>query len=185
MVRFHLDRPVQIESTAASVLEVIGGTHVTGDPILPDPYKSNGLDGGPTDAVLALTTLAFAAVVVALLVLVARRHSERDLLVAAFGVTLAFVALGKVFSPQYVCWLLPLAAIAWVEGQRLAAGLTAAASLLTQAWFPVRYFDLVHQRDWAVAAVALRNLMLLVALGATVRALARSPGRAAAPAQPG
>lgn len=185
MVRFHLDRPVQIESTAATVLEIVGGSHVTGPPVLDDPYKSNGLDGGAADAVLALSTLALVAVTAALLALVARRHADRDLILGAFGVTLAFVALGKVLSPQYVCWLLPLAAVAWAAGERIAAGLTALASLLTQLWFPDRYLDVVFQKDWAVAAVAFRNALLLVALGATVRALARSPAPARASARRG
>ena len=43
---FHLDRPVQIESTPASVLLAVGGSYVTGDPIRPDRFKSNGLAGG-------------------------------------------------------------------------------------------------------------------------------------------
>jgi CPA1 family monovalent cation:H+ antiporter len=61
MVRFHLERPVQIESTAATVLEVVGGSSVTGDPIIHDAYKSNGLDGGAADAVQALFAVALAA----------------------------------------------------------------------------------------------------------------------------
>ena len=45
--RFHLDRPVQIESTPATVLSALGDSHVTGTAARPDEFKSNGLDGGP------------------------------------------------------------------------------------------------------------------------------------------
>jgi uncharacterized membrane protein len=180
MVRFHLDRPVQIESTAATILELTGGTHVTGHPVTEDRFKSNGLAGGPADAVLALTTLLLVASATAVIVLTARRHERRGLVLGALAVTLAFVALGKVLSPQYVCWLLPLAALAAAHGARLAAALTAAAALTTQLWFPRHYFDVVFQHAWAVTAVGVRNLLLLTALAATARALARSPRPAAA-----
>jgi hypothetical protein len=176
LVRFHLERPVQIESTPAAILSVLGGTRVTGTPANPDPYKSNGLEGGPADAVAVLCTLALAASL-AMSIAVARR----DLLLGSFAATLAFVALGRVLSPQYVCWLAPFAAVAWARGHRLPAVLVAAASLLTQAWFPRHYFDLVDRHDWAVAAVVLRDVLLLAALVATVRAAARSPSRGAAP----
>ncbi len=77
MVEFHLDRPVQIESTAASVLELTGGSHVTGDPVAPDRFKSNGLDGGAADAVAALSTLALLLAAALILRLAARRPTAR------------------------------------------------------------------------------------------------------------
>jgi hypothetical protein len=185
MVRFHVDRPVQIESSAASVLEVLGGSHVTGHPVSEDRFKSNGLAGGSADVVLALTTLASLAAVAGLTVLAARRPRVDALILGAFGVTLALVALSKVLSPQYLCWLLPLAAVAWTHGGRLPAALTAGAALLTQLWFPSHYFDVVYQHGWAVTAVAVRNALLLAALAATARALARSPRRASVAPRPG
>jgi hypothetical protein len=87
----------------------------------------------------------------------------------------AFVAFGKVLSPQYVCWMLPLAAVAATRGAPLGAALTALAALVTQLWFPNHYFDVVNQHAWAVVLVGVRNAILLLALAATVRALARSP----------
>ena len=67
-----------------------------------------------------------------------------------------------------------------VAPRLLGPALVAAAALTTQLWFPTRYFDVVHQHAWAVVAVGVRNGLLLLALAATVRALARSPRRAAA-----
>jgi hypothetical protein len=98
---------------------------------------------------------------------------------AALAITLAFVAFGKVLSPQYLCWLLPLAAVAAGRGAILGPALVAAAALTTQLWFPSRYFDVVYQHPWALWAVGVRNALLLTALAATARALARSPRRAA------
>jgi hypothetical protein len=175
MVEFHLQRPVQIESTAASVIEVVGGSYVTGDPIRHDRFKSNGLDGGAADAIGVLSTLALLGAGVAIVALAARRPSRDALVVAALAVVVAFVAFGKVLSPQYVCWMLPLAAVAATRGAPLGAALTALAALVTQLWFPNHYFDVVNQHAWAVVLVGVRNAILLLALAATVRALARSP----------
>jgi hypothetical protein len=180
MVQFHLDRPVQIESTAATVLEITGGSHVTGDPVLHDRFKSNGLDGGGADLVAALGTLALLVAAAGILRLTARRPTRDGLALAALAITLAFVVFSKVLSPQYVVWLLPLAAVAAGYGHRLAPALVAVASLTTQLWFPARYFDVVYQHAWAVVAVGVRNVLLLAALAATVRALARSPLRVGA-----
>ena len=180
MIRFHLDRPVQIESTAATILEVAGGSRVTGDPVRHDDYKSNGLDGGAAGAVSVLCTLALALTALLLLALAARRPSRDGLILASLAITLAFVGFGKVLSPQYLVWLLPLAAVAAGCGTYLAPALIAAAGLVTQLYFPGHYFDVVFQHAWAVVAVGVRNALLLLALAATARALARSPSRAAA-----
>jgi hypothetical protein len=175
MVDFHLDRPVQIESTAATVLEITGGSSVTGDPVRHDRFKSNGLDGGAAEVVAALSMLALLLSAALILRLAARRPTREGLVLGSLAVTLAFVVFSKVLSPQYVIWLLPFAAVAAGHGYRLAPALVAAASLTTQLWFPANYFDVVYQHAWAVVAVGVRNALLLAALVATVQALARSP----------
>jgi hypothetical protein len=180
MVRFHLQRPVQIESTPASVIEVVRGSYVTGDPIRPDRFKSNGLDGGAADAIAAVCSLLAVAAALAVVALAARRPSRDALLLAALAAVLAFVGFSKVLSPQYLLWLLPLAAVVIGRGHVVAGALVWAAALVTQLWFPVHYWDVVHQHAWAVTAVGVRNLLLLAALAATARALARSPRHAAA-----
>jgi uncharacterized membrane protein len=175
--RFHLDRPVQIESTPASVLFALGGSDVTGTNVRPDRFKSNGLDGGHADAVERI----FAVLLVLALWLVAwlatRRPGERHMTLCGFAALLAFVTLGKVFSPQYVIWLAPFAALAWVWGQRAVALLTAAAIVLTHVEFPSRYFDLINVKTDVVAIVAARNTLLLAALGVLLAALASERGQ--------
>jgi uncharacterized membrane protein len=176
---FHLERPVQIESTPATVLFALGGSQVTGTNLRPDRFKSNGLDGGRARLVAALFAAALVLALVAVVALAGRGGDVRHLVLTGFAALLAFVALGKVLSPQYVIWLAPFAALAWVWGQRAVAALTAAAIVLTHVEFPSRYFDLINVRTDVVLVVAARNALLLVALGLLVAALTRPAGAAA------
>ena len=66
-------------------------------------------------------------------------------------------------SPQFLIWLVPLVAL--VRGRRgLAAGATFALALvLTQLWFPFRYWPLVlHFAAFPSWMVFLRDLTLVV-----------------------
>ena len=186
---FHLQRPVQIESTPASVLFALGGSDVTGTNRRPDRFKSNGLDGGRAGEVAACFAVALVLVLVAIVALAGRSPDPRQLVMCGFAALLAFVTLGKVFSPQYVIWLAPFAALAWVWGARAVALLTLGAIVLTHVEFPSRYFDLINVQTGVVLVVAARNALLLAALIALAAALARSPRRAwaaprSAPARP-
>jgi hypothetical protein len=161
------------------VLFALGGSQVTGTNLRPDRFKSNGLDGGEARLVAALFAAALVLALVAVVALAGRGGDVRHLVLTGFAALLAFVALGKVLSPQYVIWLAPFAALAWVWGQRAVAALTAAAIVLTHVEFPSRYFDLINVRTDVVLVVAARNALLIVALGLLVAALTRPAGAAA------
>ena len=72
---------------------------------------------------------------------------------------------GKVLSPQFLIWLIPV--IPLVRGRRglTAAGLLGAALVLTQLWFPYRYWQLALHfgtlQSWLVLA---RDLVLVALL---------------------
>ncbi len=172
---FHLDRPVQIESTPASVLFALGGSEVTGTNLRPDRFKSNGLDGGHADLVAAIFAVLVLLALAAVAWLATRRGDARHMVMAGFAALLAFVTLGKVFSPQYVIWLAPFAALAWAWGRRAVALLTAGAIALTHVEFPSRYFDLINEHTGVIVVVAARNALLLAALAVLAVALARAP----------
>ena len=81
----------------------------------------------------------------------------------------AFVALGKVLSPQFLLWLVPLVPL--VRGRRglAASALLAVALVLTQAWFPRQYWDYATGLDRGVAGlVVARDLVLLALLAVLV-----------------
>lgn len=182
--RYHVDRPVQIESTPASILWLVGGSEVTGSTTTPDAFGSNGLVGGAADALRVLFAVLAAAALALCAYLAARRPDERQLLLCSAAAVVAFVALGKVFSPQYVAWLAPFAALLLARGERLAAGLIAAAVVLTAVEFPRLYLDLVEGDHGVALLVGVRNAALLAALGvliARAAGAARSPRPAGAP----
>jgi hypothetical protein len=128
------------------------------------------------------------AVVVALWVSFARGPADRERLVRYFAATVcAFIVLGKVLSPQFLIWLIPLVPL--VAGRRglIASSLLGLALVLTQFWFPTRYWALVN--DYATAAswlVFTRDLVLLAIIAVLVlpvRELALRRAPAAEPAK--
>ena len=89
--------------------------------------------------------------------------SRYELAAYAAAVLTAFVALGKVLSPQFLIWLVPVVPLA---RRRFATALLLAALVLTQLWFPFRYWDLVREFDpFASWLVLVRDLVLVALLG--------------------
>jgi hypothetical protein len=85
---------------------------------------------------------------------------------AAAAAVCAYVAFGKVLSPQYLIWLVPLVAL--VPGRRGLAAivLLVVACLVTQWWTPTRYGDYKNEFRWAW--LVLGRDLLLVTLFATL-----------------
>lgn len=165
------DRPLQLESLGASVLLV---AHRLGlyEAVVESSHGSQNLAGSLPDALAVAQTVA-QALAVGLVWLVFAR-SSRDparLLAASAAAVTAFVAFGKVLSPQFMIWLLPLVPLVAARGAVAALVLFAAALVATQAWFPSRYWDAVAL-EGVVWVVLVRDL-LLVALFAAVLVTAR------------
>jgi hypothetical protein len=84
--------------------------------------------------------------------------------------TMAFlVGIGKVYSAQYVVWLVALGAAALTLAPRRtrpAALVLVALPALTYWYFPVRYLQLVQLRDWpSILVLLVRDLVTLVVAG--------------------
>ena len=106
--------------------------------------------------------------------------AERFCLFAAATVT-AFVAFGKVLSPQYLIWLVPFVAL--LRGRRglAAIALLGAACLLTQWWTPTRYGAYKDEFRWAWVVLS-RDLAFVVLFAVLAWPAGRAPSakRAAA-----
>jgi hypothetical protein len=164
---FHaqIARPLQLESLGGSVL--MGLHHVAGTNLhVVTTFGSQNLTGTGAHAAEIVTTAAGALALLTVWLLYARRPADGERLVAhAAAAVAAVLAFGKVFSPQFVIWLVPLVPL--VRGRRglAAGGLLASALVLTQLWFPHHY--------WALAqGFALRESSLLLARDLAIVALA-------------
>jgi uncharacterized membrane protein len=162
-------RPLQIESLAASVLTTFS------HPVVINTHGSFNLAN--EDRLASLTTVLMLAVLVALWVGFARGPATGDRLVRYTAACIcAFVALGKVLSPQFLIWLVPLVPL--VRGVRgiVASLLLVAAFVATQIFFPQRYFEYVFHLHlaWVVLVRNLILVALLVTLSLPGRARARS-----------
>jgi hypothetical protein len=169
-VRYHVERPVQIESLPASAINALDSLGA-GEPESVASHRSDGLRHPAAGVLAGASLLALLALVGVLTRRAPRDGDARGLVFAALTVVLAFATLGKVLSPQYVIWLVPLGALAFAWRLHALAGAVALAALLTQVEFPARYFDLVEREPFPIVVVALRNLVLLAALGLAMRAL--------------
>jgi uncharacterized membrane protein len=150
-------RPLQIESLAASVLTTFG------HPTVISSHGSLNLAG--QGSLATVTTIAEVAALVALWVGFGHgRASEDRFLRYAAACLCAFVAFGKVLSPQFLIWLVPTVAL--VRGRRgyLATIALTAAWVATDVFFPQRYFEYIFQLHLAWLVLG-RDLLLLGLLG--------------------
>jgi len=155
----QFSRPLQVESLGAAFLTTFG------HPSIVSTHGSQNIAGhGALDAMLsAVGTIAVLAAWIAF----ARGPVTRDRFVRyAVAAACAFVAFDKVLSPQYLLWLIPLVPL--VRGRRglAATALLTVACVLTQVWFPQRYF--AYANDFQLAWVVLLRDLVLVALFAVL-----------------
>jgi len=165
-LRGQLDRPLQIESAGSAVL--LAAHHVFGMGLGWDnSHGSDNLSGPVAVAAAVVSTVAQAALLLWIWLRFAARGASAGaatLADASLAALLAFVALGKVASPQFLLWLLPVAAL--VAGRRgcLALAALSVASGLTRGWFPDRYRLLVFHFDGLASALVLARDLVLVGL---------------------
>ena len=167
---FHTQfaRPLQLESLGAAVL--IARHHLTGTRLFVETsYGSQNVIGPGAHTAAIVTSVVAVLALAAVYVAFARLSPDTDELLryasAAVAVTLAF---GKVFSPQFLIWLIPLVPL--VRGRRgvRASSLFFASLVLTQLWFPERYWPLANllaaTQSWELLARDLAVVGLAVVL---------------------
>ena len=199
-LRYHADRPLQIESTYAALLGLWQIWH-PGTLRVALTFGSFNVvpvaDGTPAPLYAKLAGPLLLAALGALYVFTAQRlralgrrsgpetgSGQARLALAqraALAALVLFMVLGKVCSPQYLVWLLPLGVSLSLRARspRLVWWLLFSCAL-TQVIVPGVYHALRELRPWACALVLVRNLALAVW---AIKLLRASPVQAQAQAQ--
>ncbi len=168
----QLSRPLQIESLGAAFY--LAAHHLLGLHVeMRSGYGSQNLYGAGTWAAAVLLSVVQLGALV--WIWLRRPASAEELVRWSAAALVAFVALGKVLSPQFLIWLVPVVAlVGGLRGLR-ASWLLLAGLGLTQLWFPSRYWDLVRELDPLVSGLVLARDLVLIGLLIT---LVRGPRRA-------
>ncbi len=192
-IRAQLTRGVQVESlpgNAVVALSVaadklgLGALGVGVDEGGTGEVRSADVTGALGQVAGTLGGLAAIAIVVALWIAAWRRTeaSSTRLVRDCAAVVAAQLALGRVLSPQFVLWLVPLVPLVAGRRGRMASTFLAIALVATHLWFPDLYRDYVNERGAAETAYLLvRNALLLAILAVLAAPPAirpfRSPSR--------
>jgi Glycosyltransferase family 87 len=171
----QLSRPLQIESLGSALY--LAAHHLVGlDVEMRSGHGSQNLHATGTEVAAVLFSLVQIGVLVWIW---SRRPGTAEELVRWSAAALvAFVALGKVLSPQFLIWLVPaVPLVAGLRGLR-ASMLLVAALVLTQLWFPSRYWDLARELDPLPSTLVLvRDVVLVVLLVVLLMDRRREPAR--------
>jgi hypothetical protein len=182
------DRGIEVESVLASPFMV---AHWFGYPVkVVHAYGSFQLSGPGVSAVASfaeLLTVAGVGIVLWWRLLRFRPRSWTPALMydTAFTVVLVLVVTSRVLSPQYLIWLLGLAAVVLTENGPLRratvvarpAWLTVCCVMICQFEFPILFGEVMGGQFWGTALVALRNLVLVCACVQALRALWQAGAR--------
>jgi uncharacterized membrane protein len=161
----QLGRPLQLESLGAALL--IAAHHVADVRlVLHSDHGSQNIETGAAGVLAVLTSIAQVAGIVWAAWAFARGPATKERLVVACAAAIAaFMAFNKVFSPQFMIWLVPVVALVrgWWPRTLLAASL-----VLTQLWFPRDYWHLSLEfrarESWLLLARDLFVVALFVVL---------------------
>ncbi len=174
-LRFHAARGIQIESTWSTIAMILSTAKIA--PAYPQhEFGAFHMKGvlAPFFSATSVPALFLFALVPQLLMLRGER-TQRRVLAAAMATVIGFLVGGKILSPQFLLWVVPLLALT-MDSALLAAGALAVVGLTT-AVYPY-LSPALEQRapghGWALLCVGTRN-MLLLALYAAMVARAAAP----------
>jgi len=171
----QLSRPLQIESLGAALY--LAAHHLLGlDLALRSGHGSQNLHA--TGTAVAAVLLSLVQLAALAWIWLRRPGTAEELVRWSAAALVTFVALGKVLSPQFLIWLVPVVPlVAGLRGLR-ASVLFAGGLVLTQLWFPSRYWDLARELDPLVSSLVLvRDVVLVALLVVLLRGSRREPAR--------
>jgi hypothetical protein len=168
---YHLDRPIQIESTPASAEMVLMAFGVKGTSSF--EYGSVNLHTDYAPALVAQANIALAVVVLGSGAVAATgRFDRKSLALLLAAVLAASLFLSKVLSPQFFLFLLPVLVILPLSagsGSRIRPTLIVVLYALTGTIFPWAYNGLTELHPAWCAVLLVRNTCLGLLAGSLLR----------------
>jgi hypothetical protein len=171
-LRFQGGRGIQLESSYASLL-LLANQIVPFGLAHQASHNAHDVVGPGVHAAGALAKLLQPLSVLAVSWLAHRRRL--DLLAACAAVLVAALLTANVFSPQFLIWLLPLAAVPLARSP-IGTLTLLAATALTAAIFPALYPRLIQGATGPVLVLCARNLLLALVLVQVLRPQAAPAG---------
>ncbi len=171
-VNRQVARPLQVESLGSALF--VAAHELAG--LRLHVVKSHGSDnivGHWPDVVGAASGVLTVLALLLVYWLYARgRPSPERLVAACAAAVVAYVGFTKVFSPQYLVWLVPLVPLVGGRVGLRASVLFAVVLGMTQIWEPYRYFDYYTTfAPWLAWLVVARDLLVVAMLWLLVQPL--------------
>ena len=177
---YHVERPLQLESTWSSPL-LLASKYSGYSVSIMNSYGSHNVFSSLSNTLASLSAPVTMLVMLAGYGVYWSRSRDDSAAVWDSSQVIRFAAVivaififgGKVFSPQFLIWLLPLIPLIKGRDRGIILGVFAAVLLLTQWEFPARYWELYLLQKQLVLEVAARNALL----GLLIVIMMVSPGR--------
>jgi hypothetical protein len=170
MLRYHGARGLHVEAALGTVygtLRALVGSPAKG--VL--DYGSFNFHGAVPDVLARISPIVTIGLLGLVLKSARRAEGEEAAPLAAFGAMLALWLGGKVFSPQYLTWALPI--VPMIRDRRIVIGF-GAVLLLSQAYYRGFFDHVYEQRPLGVVTMAVRLVLLAWLFVTTSRRLSRS-----------
>lgn len=158
---YHFDRGFEVESTWAVLLLAAG--HAGHDTVLQFAHKAIEATS-PIAGQMKLVALTVSILAAALGTLAIVRGDRRHLYAGLYGLMALVLGVGTVLSPQFIVWLVALAAAAGCmidRTFRMPLLIVLPIAFATQMVFPVMWLSLTSGAVAPLLLVAARNLALI------------------------
>jgi len=172
---YHLDRGVHGESIYGNAV-MIARTWFDADIEVVSAFGAFDVEPGAVEGLKTLSNIAAIGVLIDSVLTAryrARRGDGHHLVVVVASASILLAAVGRVFSPQYLVWLLAGMAAGLAVAPRLLrwpAVLLAGSVVASHVFYPSMFFGYWALEGQAVVVATLRSLLLLAAGLLAVRA---------------
>jgi len=172
----QINRPLQVESLGAAFFGAahqIAGAHLH---VVKSAGSDNLVGSGPHLASTLSGILTLVALLAVYGLYIRSAATREELAAACVAAVTAYIAFSKVFSPQYLVWLIPLVPLLGGRRGRRASALLVVVVGMTQIWEPYRYTEYYRTfTPWLTWLVVARDLLVVALLAVLLRPSGRNP----------